>query len=156
MCTGLELIALGGLTVSVAAAGGSAVQESKAADFSADQARLEKKRTGFAKLQEDRKILRETNRTRQAGIQAAANAGVSTESSAVQGGAAAAQQAGNVGLSANAANFGFFSKIQDKEFEKANALGSAATFAGASSIFGSFSTFASNRATQAARTKPVA
>ena len=130
-------VSVGLLVATVGSSLFAANEQSKAADESEDQARTEKRRVAFQKLQEDRKILRETSRSRAAGIQNAANVGVNTQSSAVQGGAATATQAGAVGLGANAANFGFFNKIQDSKIREAGFLGQAQTFQSVSSIFGS-------------------
>ena len=139
------------LLATVATAALSAKSQADAAAESQGQARTEKRRVAFQKLQEDRKILRESSRERAAGIQAGANVGVSAKSSVIAGGAAATDTARGVGLGANAANFGFFNDIQNSKIREAGDLSRAATFDSASSIFGAGLTFQQNRLTQKAR-----
>ncbi len=147
----LTTIAVLSTVASAGAAGVVAKKQSDAADESADQARIEKRRVGFQKLQKDRKILRETSRERARGLQNAVSSGVDPQSSAVVGGAQSATKAGSVALGANTAQFGFFNQIQDSKIREAGFLGDSATFSGASDIFGSFATLAGNQRVQNAR-----
>ncbi len=122
-----------------------------AAEESRRRAKIEKRRVAFAKLQEDRKILRETSRERAAGENNARLAGLGGQSSATLGGIANATQAQNVGLGANAANFGFFSDTQDSFLRGAEDASRSSTFGSVASIFGAGVTFSQNRQTQKAR-----